>query len=318
MKAAFLIIFSIFLAMPFAARCDDARTNSQVRISQERDGDVIKIFAENVSDHSLTITVQLSDIVNAKSEGWPTKAVKRCLSGDRVLMTALIQSDGAPPAKFACTMTTSTEPPPPVNPDVGQPQPSPQSSQRGVAGADATPSPTPAPRKVLEPVDPHFGYRLPFEHGTSHTVSQGYDGLQSHRGTYAVDFDMPLGTPVCASRDGVVADLHNDRGEPESDLTIGNYVAIVHPDGTAALYAQLARADGVCVTVGQRVKAGDVIGRSGTTGHSNGPHLHFEVEALKECIGVSVRGNRGQIPVVFDIYGQKGVTLEAGNSYEAE
>jgi|GEM_PF-3552893 len=309
MKAAILLILTLLLGLPVSSKGEQP----QVKISQQRDGDVIQILAENLSDRSLTITVQIADIHNAKSEGWPTKAVKRCLPGDRIMMTALIQTAGAPPATFTCTVSTSDDAP--TSQPVVRATPAPAMPPSGSR------VPADAPKKDvpvrLQPVDPAFGYRLPFEHGTSHNVSQGYNGRASHQGAYALDFDMPEGTAICAAREGVVIELEKTRPVQSSDSTIGNFVAIKHADGTVALYAQLAR-DGVSVAVGQHVLTGDVIGRSGTTGHSNGPHLHFEVGALPECIGVTEKGIRGTIPVVFDIYGATKVTLVVGTTYKAE
>ncbi|MGZ3938687.1 MAG: hypothetical protein ACXVLT_08415, partial [Flavisolibacter sp.] len=47
-------------------------------------------------------------------------------------------------------------------------------------------------------------YDLPFKEGTSHKVVQGYGGLFSHKNKAALDFAMPVGTPVYAAREGTV------------------------------------------------------------------------------------------------------------------
>lgn len=54
----------------------------------------------------------------------------------------------------------------------------------------------------------------------------------------------------------------------------GNLVTISHGDAVRTRYAHLAR---ITVNVGERVDAGDVVGRIGSTGYATGPHLHFEV-----------------------------------------
>ena len=54
----------------------------------------------------------------------------------------------------------------------------------------------------------------------------------------------------------------------------GTYVTIRHSDGTSSLYAHLSSTN---VSDGQRVDAGDAIGRVGQTGRAFGPHLHFEI-----------------------------------------
>ena len=176
----------LFVAPPWIAGAEQP----EVKVSQQRDGDVIQIFAENVSDKSLTITLLVSDIHNAKSDGWPTKAVKRCLPGDSVMMTALIECWGAPPATFTCTVSTS-----PAAQAVSQPG-APANSAPAPAGRAQNPTPNnkETPRPTV-PVDPDFGYRLPFRiAGVSCNVSQGYNGRRPHQGLYALDFDMPEGS----------------------------------------------------------------------------------------------------------------------------
>jgi murein DD-endopeptidase MepM/ murein hydrolase activator NlpD len=131
--------------------------------------------------------------------------------------------------------------------------------------------------------DDRIVYRLPFESGTSHRVIQGYDTVWSHTGSdcYAIDFEMPEGTSVCAARGGLVVDLwqsSEDSSTMEKEKPKANYVSILHEDRTIGEYYHLQH-DGVLVKVGQRVAAGTLIARSGNTGHTTQPHLHFGVYA---------------------------------------
>lgn len=103
---------------------------------------------------------------------------------------------------------------------------------------------------------------LPVPQGTPITQQYGHNG---HPGT---DFGVNLGTPIKSFKDGVVSIIGNEANG------YGNWVQVTHNDGTATRYAHL---QSISTTRGQKVTAGDVIAKSGSTGHSTGPHLHFEV-----------------------------------------
>jgi murein DD-endopeptidase MepM/ murein hydrolase activator NlpD len=141
---------------------------------------------------------------------------------------------------------------------------------------DAVPGdPSAKPRDVV--------YRLPLQASRA-AVDQGFGGRFSHddpQNLHAVDFAVPVGTPVLAARDGTVMQVEGgfDRSglDRAAYATRANFVRILHGDGTMALYAHL-RAGGVLVRVGQAVRAGDRIGLSGDTGFATGPHLHFVVQ----------------------------------------
>lgn len=78
------------------------------------------------------------------------------------------------------------------------------------------------------------------------------------------------GTPVIASRSGTVEVVQR------SSSGYGNMVLINHGDGYKTRYAHMISGS-ILVSVGQRVEAGQTIGKVGSTGNSTGPHLHFEV-----------------------------------------
>lgn len=137
--------------------------------------------------------------------------------------------------------------------------------------------------------DPLARYRLPYLDGYTFNIGQAPGGRVTTHLTSdsrdAVDFTMPEGTPIVAAREGVVirteAGFANQGGLDPALLGKANSVEIEHRDGTIALYAHLRHA-GVIVSPGQRVKAGDIIGYSGSTGYSGGPHLHFAVQVTRE------------------------------------
>lgn len=106
---------------------------------------------------------------------------------------------------------------------------------------------------------------------TAFAKSGAYNG-KGHNG---IDLGASPGTPVMSSLSGTVT------GTGNTDLVAGCYsygkwVLIAHDNGLSTLYAHLSL---IKVEKGQRVSTGEVIGYSGNTGYTTGPHLHFGVYA---------------------------------------
>lgn len=138
-------------------------------------------------------------------------------------------------------------------------------------------SPDPARRLGNAAVGGH-AYALPWR-GGPFRISQGVGGDYSHntpKGRYAVDVAMPVGTPIVAARAGTVLKARDGQGGRFPDPA-GNYVRILHDDGTHSAYLHLQRGS-VVVRSGARVDKGELLGKSGNTGRSTGPHLHFVVQ----------------------------------------
>ena len=118
--------------------------------------------------------------------------------------------------------------------------------------------------------EPDLGFRAPAQGRLTGNfgLRRVINGLERmpHAG---IDYAVPVGTPVRAAAAGVVA-------ETGDFFFNGNSVYLDHGQGVVTLYCHLARAD---VAPGERVAAGQVIGLSGNTGRSSGPHLHWTVLA---------------------------------------
>lgn len=149
-----------------------------------------------------------------------------------------------------------------------------------LASVPGPPVPQPVEGLVIYP---------PFAADEAYPISQGFNGGKTHQSDdsiYAIDIVMPVGTTITAVRDGIVMDVEEDfnRGgtDQEKFADKANHVRVLHDDGTMALYAHLDLAS-VRVRAGARVRAGQALARSGNTGFSSGPHLHF---ALQQNLGL--------------------------------
>ncbi len=119
----------------------------------------------------------------------------------------------------------------------------------------AIPAIQPVKNEQLKRVASGFGYR-----------SDPFTKVQKmHKG---MDFAAVTGTPIYATGDGVVLSADNSKSG------YGNHIEINHGFGYLTLYAHLSRYN---CRASQKIKRGDVIGYVGSTGRSEGPHLHYEV-----------------------------------------
>ena len=101
---------------------------------------------------------------------------------------------------------------------------------------------------------------------------------QGIHGNNGVDLGAPIGDSIYAAAEGtVIVSRFRTLSNPWFG-GYGNYVVIEHPNGTQTLYGHMSA---VYVAVGAHVDQGAPIGEVGNTGHSTGPHLHFEVHGAK-------------------------------------
>ncbi len=119
-------------------------------------------------------------------------------------------------------------------------------------------------------------------YGNEHCITQYFgntafaqSGAYNGKGHNGVDFGIPQGTKVVAAQNGTVVEAGNTDAVPGC-LSYGRWILIRHPNGLSTLYAHLSA---VSVNTGDTVAKGQLIGYSGNTGYSTGPHLHFSVFA---------------------------------------
>ena len=134
-------------------------------------------------------------------------------------------------------------------------------------------------------------YLFPIEGQTNLVMSDGFGksptGYRNHTHN-GIDLVVEQGTAIVSTEAGVVVAVKNDMTEHDSQAVRqakgnqgGNYVVVEYPraDGSSyrVSYCHLTE-NGVAVNVGDKVDAGQVLGYSGSTGNSTGPHLHLTVK----------------------------------------
>jgi len=126
-------------------------------------------------------------------------------------------------------------------------------------------------------------------------ITQGY-GKTSFSKNYVsglhngIDFGLSSGNNVFAARKGKVIGKGNN-----GKYAYGKWIAIDHGDGLVTLYGHLSSQS---VSKGKKVDTGDKIGKSGNTGFSTGPHLHFSVFSAKSFEVVESKYVKGlMIPI---------------------
>ena len=123
-------------------------------------------------------------------------------------------------------------------------------------------------QKAAKNDGPQIPVEKKFEFSAGWGHSSGPHAGRSHAG---IDLAAPTGTPIVSATDGKVIQAGGNGG-------YGNLVTIRTDDGHEILYAHLSK---IGVKRGDKVKAGEQIGKMGSTGYSTGPHLHFEVQNKK-------------------------------------
>lgn len=118
------------------------------------------------------------------------------------------------------------------------------------------------PVKVPYQITSFFGFR-------KHPITKKKD---FHNG---IDIPLPIGTELIAEEEGIVVLSKANKGNPNTGF---GYYMVIEYNGYCILYAHLMK---LGLPVGTKVKCNDVVGFSGNSGSSTGPHLHLEVRKGK-------------------------------------
>jgi len=275
-KFGFVAVAATTAASANGSPATIASQTKTVNVTTRRDGDVTRFYVENNELCEITMTFEMG-LVNLKgSTTFPCTVTLP----PRQVTEAFTLSPNDPGAKWEYTYTNYYK-----------------------LGSQCAKH------------DDSYVYQLPYAAGSAFRVTQGYNGSFSHTGSnkYATDWQMPEGTPVFAARGGTVIKVKDESDTGGSNIKYdpyNNYVLIRHDDGTLAHYCHLQK-NGCLVRPGQVVVAGELLARSGNTGFSSGPHLHF-------CVFKTKNGReRESIPVKFKTAGDKAITLRTGRNYKA-
>lgn len=120
-------------------------------------------------------------------------------------------------------------------------------------------------------------YILPWRIGTTREANP-HAAREAGAQEYSLDIPMPIGTEIVAIRDGTVVGVRENFFDGDNVFGRENYIFVQHDDGTMARYIHLTN-NGALLEAGDFALRGNVIARSGNTGNSTGPHLHFDVVA---------------------------------------
>jgi len=144
----------------------------------------------------------------------------------------------------------------------------------------------------------HWPVRGPINSGFGTRRSSGATG-DVHTG---VDIDARAGTPVRAPARGIVAFAGWQNG-------YGRTIILEHGLGVQSLYAHLSK---FVVKRGQRVEQDATIGLTGNSGHSSGPHLHYEVRVNERPVNPLGPGSTGVVAVPSERVSQVAAAKAAG------
>jgi murein DD-endopeptidase MepM/ murein hydrolase activator NlpD len=184
------------------------------------------------------------------------------------------------------------------------------------------PSPPSNVNCALFPESRTAPYVLPFPVGERFRIGRTFDHFTPGNqgvGLYAVDIDMTMGSSVHAMRAGTVVAVEERFSDSDHAVFHENWVMIRHADNTVARYIHIGE-NGALVDVGEIVVQGRLIARSGNSGESNGPHLHFDVQTCGPNLppGYNTLPCGMTVPLSFRNTETQTCGLASGRSYTAQ
>lgn len=135
------------------------------------------------------------------------------------------------------------------------------------ASPQTNPSATQSPGSSEQTAGGDFASPVPSATGSKGRFGEDRGGGHLHKG---VDISAAMGAPVLSVGEGEVIAIGDQGG-----AGLGKFVTIRHPNGMTSTYGHMSSID---VKQGDKLKKGDGIGKVGSTGKSDGPHLHIEMK----------------------------------------
>ncbi|MBB4986924.1 transglycosylase family protein [Streptomyces nymphaeiformis] len=189
---------------------------------------------------------------------------KKAVPEKAVPKKAAPSTQGALPRTAPAKAAPARKPPAAASHTKASPKPVTRTSHKPAAKPATKPATRPAPKPASRPSAPSYSAPVSADIGTRYGTRGSSWSSGYHTG---VDFPVPTGTSVKAVAGGRVVSAGWGGA-------YGYQIVVRHDDGR---YSQYGHLSALTVREGQRVHAGQRIARSGSTGNSSGPHLHFEI-----------------------------------------
>lgn len=224
---------------------------------------------------------------------WPSLPAPRRAFDRRLALVVAVVVLLLVSAVAGATLLAGSRPDPASAPDLASP--SAGASPTGPGTLPASPSPTATPLPTVEPAAALTGYRWPLDHGRITTIFGPVDGglfiVDGHAFHDGLDIASYCGDHIVAAHDGTViatgrrvvdwlgwvGDVAGYKARLDAkNLWGGLAVMVITDDGNGyrSVYVHLFKS---LVTVGQHIKAGELIGWEGRTGDATGCHLHYSI-----------------------------------------